>query len=94
MKALKPILAPFVAAIVWSAAAGMPVFAHSDNACISDVHDFCGDSDLRCKKAGRLACLHHHASGGTPPPPPDPAYTGGSNAGPSFSISGPSLKAN
>jgi hypothetical protein len=93
LKTLKLIIAAVVATTVSSTTVSTPVFAHSDNECIKDVHEFCGDSDDRCKKAGRLACLHHHASGGIPPPPPDPAYST-PDAGPSFSNSGPKLKAN
>jgi hypothetical protein len=86
MKTVQLTLVAFAAAFVSSTTfTTTPVSAHSDSACMADVHDFCGASDTYCKKSGRLACLNHHASGGTPPPPPDPAYSGTPGGGQTFS---------
>ena len=92
MKTLTLTLIAFAAAFVSSETAVTPASAHSDNACVQDVYDFCGASDKPCRIAGALACQNHHASGGTPPPPPDAAYSAPSSGGPSYSIGTPKLK--
>jgi hypothetical protein len=48
--------------------------AHSVDACITDVYNFCG-SDSACRHQGSVACLSHGHPGGSVPPPPDPANT-------------------
>jgi hypothetical protein len=91
MKTLKLTLAAFGAVFVSSTAVTTPVSAHSTNACVIDVYDFCG-ADHDCRISGALACQNHH-QGGTPPPPPDPAYSATPQGGLSFSNNGLKLKA-
>ena len=90
MKALKLTLIAF-AAFASFPTVTTPVSAHSTNACVIDVYDFCG-ADKPCRISGALACQNHH-QGGTPPPPPDPAYSGTPQGGLSFSNNGLKLKA-
>jgi hypothetical protein len=90
MHTLKLTLVAFAAAFVSSTTVTTPVSAHSTNACVIDVYDFCG-SDHDCRISGALACQNHH-SGGTPPPAPDPTYSA-PNGGQSFGNSTLKLKA-
>ena len=65
-----------VAAIAVSLTAGYATLAsaHSIDACINAVYDFCG-SDQACIQSGSTACIHHGHPGGNPPPPPDPYFS-------------------
>ena len=48
--------------------------AHSVDACITDVFNFCG-SDSACRHKGSVACFSHGHPGGSVPSAPDPQNT-------------------
>ena len=54
--------------------------AHSVDACIDDVWDFCG-SDSACRTSGSKACFSHGHPGGSVPPAPDPDDTKATDLG-------------
>jgi hypothetical protein len=66
-----------VGVIAVSMLAGYPTIAsaHSVEACINDVYDFCGNNDHDCIHSGSQACLHHSHPGGRVPDPPDPVMS-------------------
>jgi hypothetical protein len=60
MKTLILTLVAVAAASVSSATFTTPVSAHSTNAFVIDVYDFCG-ADKPCRISGALACQNHHS---------------------------------
>ncbi len=73
-----------VAAVV-SAGSVSVVSAHSIQACVYDVYDFCGN-DQSCIKSGQKACVSHKHPGRTPPDAPDPSFSADPGSQPSGNV--------
>ena len=67
--------------VFFGAADSTPASAHSVNACVQDIMEFChaahGDAAARhaCIQNGAKPCIHHRHPGSAPPAPPDPVVS-------------------
>lgn len=80
MKSLQYIGSLIAVAGSFAVSNATPSSAHSFDACMTDVFNFCG-SDAACRTKGSRACITHGHPGGSVPAPPDPQNTFNSDTG-------------